>query len=168
MKKREIEFKNEKLNLIPIMDAVFIFIFFLLFSVQLIKIYEIEMDAPIVNENPDYKEDKDPLNLKVSITKSSIEITKKLSNITVLTLKRGSDQVYEKLNQVLWKVKKDYPKDKDIIIKPDEKIDYETIVKVIEAVKVTPKDAPAIINLNGKEIKIDGKMFGNIALEPLR
>ena len=40
--------RKTKPNLIPIMDAVFIFIFFLLMSAQFIDIYEINSDAPAV------------------------------------------------------------------------------------------------------------------------
>ena len=40
--------KKVKPNLIPILDAVFIFIFFLLISAQFIDVYEINSDAPAV------------------------------------------------------------------------------------------------------------------------
>ena len=67
-KKIRREDKLEKLNLVPIMDAVFIFIFFLLFSAQFIKLFEIETEAPIVNEVPSNKPlEKEPLNLKLKV-----------------------------------------------------------------------------------------------------
>ena len=42
----------KRLNLIPILDAVFIFIFFLLMSANFIKIYEVQSDVPIVSTTP--------------------------------------------------------------------------------------------------------------------
>ena len=54
--------KVERLNLIPILDAVFIFIFFLLMSAQFLEIYQVGSDLPIATDAPPPK-DKDPLNL---------------------------------------------------------------------------------------------------------
>ena len=58
--------KPPKLNLIPILDAIFIFIFFLLMSAQFIDIYEIGSDAPITStSSPENK--KPPLNLTLEL-----------------------------------------------------------------------------------------------------
>ena len=40
---------DEKLNLVPIMDSVFIFIFFLLMSAQFIHVMEIGSPVPILS-----------------------------------------------------------------------------------------------------------------------
>ena len=48
MRARHVMKKPEKPNLIPIMDAVFIFIFFLLMSAQFIDLFEIGSSVPMV------------------------------------------------------------------------------------------------------------------------
>ncbi len=40
------------LNLVPIMDAVFIFIFFLIMSSSFVKMFEIQSDVPIISDAP--------------------------------------------------------------------------------------------------------------------
>ena len=51
-------------NIIPILDAVFIFIFFLLMSAQFIKYFTIHSDTPSVKMiNSSEKESKDSLKL---------------------------------------------------------------------------------------------------------
>ena len=52
--------KKQGLNLIPILDAIFILIFFLLMSAQFVKIYEIGSDVPIVSDQEPPKDKKKP------------------------------------------------------------------------------------------------------------
>ncbi len=169
MKKREIVYKNEKLNLIPIMDAVFIFIFFLLFSIQLIKLYEIEMDAPIVNEVPQVSQtDEDPLSLRVKIKKGLYVVTKGIDETEIKRFDSFEDKALDELNLFIWEVKKKYPNEKDVIVSPNPMIAYDAIVKVIDAVKIRPAgEVDQEVNFKGKEIFLGKKMFNNIALEPL-
>ena len=42
--------KGDGINLTPILDAVFIFIFFLILSAQFIKTFEINSDIPLVSD----------------------------------------------------------------------------------------------------------------------
>ena len=68
--------KNEKLNLIPILDSVFIFIFFLLMSAQFLDLYEIGSDVPIVKSLPSSSSDDKALNLTLEIFQDSVIIKK--------------------------------------------------------------------------------------------
>ena len=58
------EFKRP--NLIPILDAVFIFIFFLLLSANFLQVYEINSNVPTVSSSPPPKNQK-PINLGIKI-----------------------------------------------------------------------------------------------------
>ena len=57
-----------RLNIVPVLDAVFIFIFFLLMSAEFIKFYIIDSDAPAIKmvDSLGHNEDK-PLNLALEI-----------------------------------------------------------------------------------------------------
>ena len=66
--------KPEKLNLVPILDSVFIFIFFLLMSAQFVDVYEIGSSVPMTKEAKVDRDDKDPLNLTLEVNKSQIII----------------------------------------------------------------------------------------------
>ena len=72
--------KVPKLNLIPILDAVFIFIFFLLMSAQFVEIYEIGSDAPTV-KNVTKNNKEDPLNLTVDVFKNKNKKIKMFSEV---------------------------------------------------------------------------------------
>ena len=95
MSKRKIA-KPPKLNLIPILDAIFIFIFFLLMSAQFIDIYEIGSDAPI-SASSDKHPEKDPLNLTLVLKNDSIvvktglngDVKKKIASYFILNLRSG-------------------------------------------------------------------------------
>ncbi|MBC98168.1 MAG: hypothetical protein CME63_10485 [Halobacteriovoraceae bacterium] len=63
----------KRLNLIPILDAVFIFIFFLLMSANFIKIYEVQSDVPIVSSAPP-KSNKKPLALTLKVTGAGLKL----------------------------------------------------------------------------------------------
>src|SRR5690554_6663241 len=91
-----------KLNLIPILDAIFIFIFFLLMSAQFLDIYEIGSDAPIVTTLSSPEPDKEPLNLTLEIGASVILVKTGLDG--KLYKKVKTDDL-AKLNEVLIEIK---------------------------------------------------------------
>lgn len=157
------DLEMERLNLVPIMDAVFIFIFFLLFSAQFIKIYEIETSAPVVSEVPqDIKLDKDPLNLKVKVNNKIVSIHTGIDEKIVLKVEYTFKNL-DKIRGKIWNLKLKNPKEDHAIIVPSPGVDYEKIINVIEAVQVLPNKMKTY-NLNDKEIS---KIFSQIVLEPL-
>jgi biopolymer transport protein ExbD len=125
--------KQPKLNLIPILDAIFIFIFFLLMSAQFIDIYEIGSDAPITATTDQIPPDKKPLNLVVEIDKKNIVIKTGVDGIIFKTIK--SDNLSE-YNQTLIELKKQNPEESSAILKPAKDFKYEGIVKVIDQTRM--------------------------------
>ncbi len=165
-KKREIP-DLEKLNLVPIMDAVFIFIFFLLFSAQFIKIYEIETNAPIVSEVPsDEKLEKDPLNLVVKIYERKLELLKGIDQEIFETYFTKDENYKEELKAKLIEVRKQHPNDDYIILSPISVIPYKEIIKIIDIAQKIPKGEKIILDTKrGK--KVLTKIFSQLVLEPL-
>jgi len=160
---------HKKLNLIPILDAVFIFIFFLLFSTQFVKIYVIKSDVPIVSEIPsDEVLEDEPLNLTVKISKSEIILTKGIDNNIH---KVFSNSVGFKLNDIKQEVlalKKQFPKENFAIIAPETNVTYDYVIRVIDAVKNLPEGMKVLrIMSEGKE-KTFGKIFDQIVLVPAK
>ncbi len=89
---RRVTKKKGGINLIPILDAVFIFILFFLMSTPLVKIYEISSDIRIVSNEPPPKKQKKQLALTVTIKKNSIVVTSGLPVNTRKSFKRkGKD-----------------------------------------------------------------------------
>lgn len=139
-----------KINVIPILDAVFIFIFFLLMSAQFVEIYEIGSDAPQIST---IKQDskKDPLNLMLKITKETITVTTGVNEKKYSTVKWKADG-YDvgKLKQVLSEIKDKNISETSIIFRPAKDVPYKEIVKVMDAVRVRDERAPASANKANK------------------
>src|SRR5690606_27926296 len=109
--------KPEKINLVPILDSVFIFIFFLLMSAQFVDVYEIGSSVPMTQEASVNKEEKDPLNLTLEINEKNIVVKTGLKNVRSRTF--ASEQTKE-MKEYLVELKKDNPKENTMILKADK------------------------------------------------
>lgn len=127
--------KIERLNLIPILDAIFIFIFFLLMSAQFIDVYEIGSDAPAI-QMVKQEDPKKPLNLRVKIYSKKLVVTTGPENTIFKTLKK-KDAAYpvEELNKILAGLKKENMKEESVILAPQKNISYKHIVRIIDKVR---------------------------------
>lgn len=142
--------KVAKLNLIPIMDAVFIFIFFLLMSAQFVDVFEIGSSVPMVKEVREVPKEKDPLNLVIEVHPSEVVIRKGKTGTEV---GKFSDQEWDKLRQVLMGLKKSYPAEKVAQLRPQGKVPFHRLIKVIDHAKSEPVSKTKLF----EEIVFDGR-----------
>lgn len=154
--------KPPKLNLIPILDAIFIFIFFLLMSAQFIDIYEIGSDAPITSTtSPEMK--KEPLNLTLVLSGNSITVKTGMNENVYKTYKFSE---LDKMNNDLIELKKKHPKEESAILKPTHNFKYEKIVKVIDKTREIAKPNVYITAIDNKNRKYPTKkLFEKIIFE---
>lgn len=129
--------KPEKLNLVPILDSVFIFIFFLLMSAQFVDVYEIGSSLPMTKEAKHDKQEKDPLNLTLEITKEQIVV--KTGLLQPRSRSFASTQTKE-MKEYLTELKRTYPKENTMILKADPKVPFQKLVTVIDSTQA-PKDS---------------------------
>lgn len=122
--------KPEKLNLVPILDSVFIFIFFLLMSAQFVDVYEIGSSVPMTKISKDEEKEKDPLNLILEISKNEIVVKTGLRSQNSRTF--ASEQKNE-LKEYLGELKKKHPKESTMILKADPKISFQNLIAVIDS-----------------------------------
>ncbi|MCM2349944.1 MAG: biopolymer transporter ExbD [Bacteriovoracaceae bacterium] len=127
--------KIEKLNLVPILDSVFIFIFFLLMSAQFVDVYEIGSSVPMTKEAKQEKQEKDPLNLTLEVTKEQIVVKTGLRSIRSRTF--ASEQKKE-IKDYLVELKRQHPKENTMILKADPKISFQNLVTVIDSTQASP------------------------------
>jgi biopolymer transport protein ExbD len=122
--------KPEKLNLVPILDSVFIFIFFLLMSAQFVDVYEIGSSVPMIKESRADKQDKDPLNLTLEVTKTQIVVKTGLRSLRsrIFAIEQKSE-----IKDYLTELKRQHPKEQTMILKADPKISFQNLVKVIDS-----------------------------------
>lgn len=140
----------EKLNLVPIMDAIFIFIFFLLMSATFLKIYEVGSDVPIVSDAEPPKDQKDPLALSLKIETNEIVLSRGVPSRAVQSFKRQADGSFnlDELHGVLIDFKKKYISENTIILEPVGDLTYDDIVKIMDSVRKLDKTDEAIYKPN--------------------
>jgi biopolymer transport protein ExbD len=168
--KRRAQKEESRLNLIPILDAVFIFIFFLLMSAQFIKIYEIASDVPIVSSSPPPKDNKKPLALTLQVTNGGFKLLTGVPARQRNYIKKTSDGAYDfvSLHDYLINLKKKHMSEKTIILEPQINLSYEEIVKIMDAVRMFKNTDEAIYkkDKDGLDVKVKELfskiIFGNL------
>ncbi|MBT7610844.1 MAG: hypothetical protein HN576_13870 [Bacteriovoracaceae bacterium] len=159
----------KRLNLIPILDAVFIFIFFLLMSAQFVDIHEIGSDAPAISLIESIKEKRPPLNLVLDINSKSIVIKTGVNGHIYKTIPNISNRYdLKSLSKELRSIKSKNMEEDSIILRPKSKISYEKIVNIMDSVRSIE---PGIQIIRGKDkfgkfIKTD-KLFKQIIFETI-
>lgn len=160
--------KPEKINLIPIMDATFIFIFFLLMSVNFTQVNEVGTDLPIISNN-EPPPDKKPLALTLNIDESGINILTGVPGSLKTRIEKNAEGEYDltQLHDFLVSVKKEHSNERSIILNPLVNLDFEQIVKIMDAVRMLEKTDETIFNKNKDGISekvmmlFDQIIFGN-------
>jgi biopolymer transport protein ExbD len=135
----------ERLNLIPILDAVFIFIFFLLMSAQFVDIYQIGSDAPAVKTALPEKSKEDPFVLVLEIKRNQLIVKQGVDERVVKIIKRtrNAESDLKELSELLVTIKEQHPKEDAIILRPLSSIAYSAIVKIMDTVRLLPVEDPA-------------------------
>jgi len=162
--------KGDKLNLVPILDSVFILIFFLLLSAQFIKIYEINSNVPIVSSQPPPPLKKPPLSLTLEITEKKMILLsgQPLSAMKEFAVDEEGNFPVDELHELLIDVKKKNKEEKTIIIEPSNEVTYEHIVKIMDAVRTFKKTDESVYgkDKDGVDIVLENLfediIFGNI------
>jgi biopolymer transport protein ExbD len=158
-----------KINLTPMLDTVFIFIFFLIFSSKFVHVFEINTETPLVREVPHSERlDTPPLNLIINISKDLIVITTGPDRQILETINRVDTDADIKLKDILMILRKKYPDDDYAIISPSNNILYEEIVKYIDVIQKLPDGVKGLALPNSKKNKFVFKIYGQIVLEPLK
>jgi len=141
---------EERLNLVPIMDAVFIFIFFLLMSASFLKIYEIGSDVPILSDAEPPKDKKDPLALTLAAIPNEIVLSRGIPSRSFKKFTRQADGEfnYDEIHAVLIDIKKQHLDENTIIFEPGGDLTYEEIVKIMDAVRMLHRTDEAIFKTN--------------------
>lgn len=161
---------ESKLNLTPIMDAVFIFIFFLLMSASFLKIYEIGSPIPIVSDQEPPKSKKKPLALTMNLGTNEITLATGVPSKVIKKFTRQSDGQFdfEEIHKVIIDIKKANLDEDSVIFEPVGDLTYEEIVKIMDAVRMLKNTDDAIFKTNkeGLDEKIknlfDKIIFSNL------
>ena len=130
--------QGEKINLIPILDSIFIFIFFLLMSASFLNVFEISSSAPIVSSSPPPQSKKIPLALTIIIEKNEISVATGVPSRIRQVFSKDSQGNYRlpSLKRYLIDLKIKNTDENTAILEPRVDIDYETLVKIMDTVRI--------------------------------
>ena len=165
--------KRPELNLIPILDAIFIIIFFLLMSAQFVKFREINSDAPSIKfvERDEDEDRPDPLNLALEIKRDRLVIRIGAGGKVLRDLPLKEDQEYDLdgLRKEIIDLKKGYMHENSVILKPQKSVRYNKIVQVIDALRELPLEAETLSGKNKKgKVVRTRKLFDQIIFETIK
>lgn len=161
--------ETANINLIPILDAVFIFIFFLLMSTKYIKIFEIQSYVPRYSSNISVKKKKPPLSLVLMATSRGLTLysgnnAEKLKYFP----KNGLKYAHDALHNFLVLLKLQHTDERSIVFEPRDNVSYEDLISIMDSVRTLRSTDPSIYTKDsaGLEVKVDvlfnDIIFGNI------
>lgn len=145
-------------NIIPLLDVIFIFIFFLLMSVNFLEYFQITAQNPTEQAPPDEppppEDPKKNKQFKLLLSQEKIEMSQGMEE-TVLGTFTYDEAGVTRLKEFILQKKQENPDEKSMIIKPYKDVDFDKIVVAIDAAeqKINPKD------------KKSEKAFRNVAFE---
>jgi biopolymer transport protein ExbD len=154
-KKSKVQDKIEPPNLVPIMNLVTILIPFLLLTVQFVHLAVIDSALPAIGApkaNSEQIDDKPPLMLTVAVTDRGFivggnaailqseegqvtDVAQAVEREPTIAVDAEGNHQYEKLTDLLVKVKAEYPDEQNVILIPETEVRYEVIVHTMDATR---------------------------------
>jgi biopolymer transport protein ExbD len=122
------------LNIVPMLDVMVILAFFLIFTAVFSRTSILEVHVP--GPGPQAGTPQSALELEVILRRSGLEIADRNSGVlsTVPVIASGQDVV--RLSALLEDVKERFPDKRNATLLVAEDVDYDTIVQVMDAVRV--------------------------------
>ncbi len=153
------------LNLIPILDSVFILVFFLLASAQFVNIKEISSDIPIISSKSPPPKKKKELALTLAIYADRIDINIGIPSRRIKSFSGTDGKDYDLLglHNYLIQLKKNNLSEETAVFEPEFDISYEELVKIMDTVRLfSPTDEGLFrTNKDGVDEKLS-TLFANI------
>lgn len=136
---------DPELNIIPLMNIMVIMIPYLLTTAVFSQVAILELKLPEVSQGPASEpavnNDLPPLQLNVVIQKDAISVADNRQGVLRRIAKKDGKYDLDKLSDTLLKIKdqlKNQDQDKrDVNLLAEPSIDYEVLVQVMDAVRVT-------------------------------
>lgn len=136
-----------ELNIVPFLDVVVNIIMFLLATSLTITYFQISSDLPEYGRGGGGGGSAEKkLNLSITIASEGVIVTGSGGKLApgcdttaggrVITVpKRGKDYAWDELTKCVSRVKKQFPDEEDVIVTADPLIQYEHVVKAMDAVR---------------------------------
>lgn len=127
--------QEQKVNLIPILDGIFILIFFILSAAQFVKLKEIGSDLPVYKLSADNDISPKEFSLKVIITEGEIQILNDEKNEILQKFNVADTSLLRNISEFLITLKTKYPEEFKAKIQVTENYNYQSLVKILDAIR---------------------------------
>lgn len=125
---------RHEINVVPMVDMMIILVFFLIFTAVFTKTNILELNLPGADSAvPDLPEG---LNLEVIVRKEKIEVADRGTGLLKTVPSTGGVHDLAALQDYLKLVKTKYPEKMDATILLEQEIAYDTLVQVMDTVRV--------------------------------
>lgn len=167
-RRRKISSDSPRLNLVPMVDAMFNILFFILITSAFISILQIPSPlATVSDKEPPL--DKPPLALTLSIDEGKIIVSSGIPSKTIQTFQKSElDYPWDEIHLYLIDLKKKYPLENTAILEPDKAVAYKDIIKLMDAARVLRREEEALYgkDTDGVPVRLEflfeNLIFGNI------
>jgi biopolymer transport protein ExbD len=122
------------INVVPMIDMMVILVLFLVFTAVFTKTNVLELNLPAAESS--VPELPQGLNLEVIIRQAGIDVADRGSGLLTQIPKTNADYDLVALQEYLKRVKAKYPEKKEATILLEQDIQYQTLVKVMDTVRV--------------------------------
>lgn len=168
-KKRELAVSGD-INVIPFIDMLSVIIIFLIMVASFMNLGVVESSMPraggaeaqTAEQAQQQQQQEERLDLTIAITEKGFyvggagAILQERAGEPTIPKKTNGEYDFQALNDKLWEIKQQYPNEWTVILLPEDKIEYETIIKTMDAAR------ERWIEENGKRIK--KYLFPNVAI----
>jgi len=160
-----------EVNLVPILDMLIVLIFFLILTSVFTVYSRVETPAPVINLQDDVPENKDlKLNLTAILFNDSVELQGGFGKLYEAKIPNKEDGTLdqEAVHQKIIEIKRQFPNEDVIIVKPMPNVSYNTIIDFLDQARELEKTDEPIFKPDDKgtptEIRelFPNVVFGNV------
>jgi len=127
---------RHEINVVPMIDMMIILVFFLIFTAVFTKTNVLELNLPAADSSvPDLPQG---LNLEVIVRKQGIEVADRGTGVLRSLPVAADGYDLKGLSEYLQMVKSKYPQTQNATILLEQDVQYDTLVQVMDAVRVFP------------------------------
>lgn len=127
------------LNLVPILDTMVTLVGFLLFTMSFLAIVSIESPFPMASRQTNVQKIKEkPLQLTLSLKEDQAEVWSPFQRVPVKKIANTPDGFPDlrAIHEHLIQIKKKFPEEKQIVLVPFPGMNYDTLISVMDAVRM--------------------------------
>lgn len=149
-----------ELDITTFLNLMVVLVPFLLITAVFSRITIMELDLP---SGAGGATDKPKVSIEVIIRSKGLEIGNGSSVIASMP-KKEKEYDLKSLSTFLRQIKKNYPDKTDATILMEEDIEYDTMIKVMDVVRVAEVVNPEVLSEDGQPEKQKAELFPNISI----